>query len=827
MMKTGHATSVPRMTSRSHRGLMGVLAAATMMSFAYAGQIWDGGGTNDNWSTTENWDDDTSPTFGSALTFQGNIRNTANNDMTDISGDGQNAGGITFANDGSSGKTNSFTLTGNKIYLRNNLTTTANIAGSTITDEISTDMPLARVSSHTFAINQLSPSVQHNLTISGDLSDDFGNNSITKQGGGVLTLGGNNTYSGLTTVGAGTLRLTGSLTASSVTVTGGRIDQSATGSIGGGDKTFSHSSPLISILDGNNTYEGATTISAGLVFVNGSTHTNSVVTVSGGAIGGTGTIGGPVSLTTAGGINLSDGEIGNLTIDSTLSLTGAANKNYLTFDLANAGATVDKIIATGAFTMNTAGAGVVSINQLGGTAGRLSAGTYDILTAASGITAGGSQFKLDTTKAFGQTFSLANTTTAALKLTTTQVTGATLANTTLSGTAPSWAVAGNFSGEALPDYMSNVIIDSALGTSPLNSSVNINSLTYGTSATVNTTISAGTATAGTPSSMLVIEAANANGNTAGNGITLNNTSGSHTISARVGLAANQTWTLAAGSTLTVSGVISDFGGGYGITKAGGGLLWLSGANTYTGTTTINGGVLRITSISAGVSPFSNITIDGGVLNIGSSDNFSRTLGSGVNEYQITGGVSGFSVAGGRTIVGAYPLKWGSTHFNPSTFILGGTDTSGTLAFQPAIDLNGDGVATTREIAVMANTTTISGLMQNLGSAPIGLTKSGAGTLILSNVNNAYDGNTTVSEGTLQVNAARFDDDADIIIASGAMLNLNFSGSDTIGRLSVGGEYQQPGEYSYTNMPTYFGNFAGSLTVTVGPPPPAGTVLILK
>ncbi len=48
---------------------------------------------------------------------------------------------------------------------------------------------------------------------------------------------------------------------------------------------------------------------------------------------------------------------------------------------------------------------------------------------------------------------------------------------------------------------------------------------------------------------------------------------------------------ATGDFATISGVISDSVGGATLTKTGAGRLVLSGANTYTGTTTVNGGLL--------------------------------------------------------------------------------------------------------------------------------------------------------------------------------------------------------------------------------------------
>ena len=87
---------------------------------------------------------------------------------------------------------------------------------------------------------------------------------------------------------------------------------------------------------------------------------------------------------------------------------------------------------------------------------------------------------------------------------------------------------------------------------------------------------------------------------AGNGINLTNASGTHTISANVGIASDQTWTVGTGAGLTVSGALSNFGGtagGYNLTKAGGGALTLGNAANFFGTISVTGG--RLVAASSG------------------------------------------------------------------------------------------------------------------------------------------------------------------------------------------------------------------------------------
>lgn len=98
------------------------------------------------------------------------------------------------------------------------------------------------------------------------------------------------------------------------------------------------------------------------------------------------------------------------------------------------------------------------------------------------------------------------------------------------------------------------------------------------------------------------------GNDIGLNGTINNTNASAiTINNNIILAADGTVNLRSAGSFTIAGVISDGGNGYGFTKAGTGssMLTLSGANTFTGPLTINGG---------------GVTLGTGISNLGAGTN---------------------------------------------------------------------------------------------------------------------------------------------------------------------------------------------------------------
>lgn len=236
-----------------------------------------------------------------------------------------------------------------------------------------------------------------------------------------------------------------------------------------------------------------------------------------------------------------------------------------------------------------------------------------------------------------------------------------------------------------------------------------------------------------------------------------------------------------------AGLISDAGtvGGIGVTKAGTGLWILSSPNTYTKTTTISGGALRLdhaTALPGGIGSSggtSALTLSGGVLGLGAGD-FSRGLGTGVSQVQWSTYGGGFAAYGADRIVNlggaSAGVTWNTGSFVPASYplILSATSATHTVDFQNPIAF-GNALRTIQvDDGAASKDAVISGILSGVGG---GLTKTGAGTLVLS-ASNTYSGAaTTVSAGTLLVNGSL--DVTPITVNSNATLGGSGSVAGTV------------------------------------------------
>jgi fibronectin-binding autotransporter adhesin len=227
-----------------------------------------------------------------------------------------------------------------------------------------------------------------------------------------------------------------------------------------------------------------------------------------------------------------------------------------------------------------------------------------------------------------------------------------------------------------------------------------------------------------------------------------------------------------GKELTIGSVIADNVGATGLTKSGVGALILTAANTYSGVTTVNEGLLKLNSATAlpgGIDTAvglneSGLTFNGGVIGLtASSGNFTRSLGTGGGAVRFIGG-GGFAAYGGdRTVdlggAGA-SVNWHNNGSNPSNFvptmselILSAPDADGTLIFQNGIGtLSSAASPISRTIRVANGSAAVDARLAGVVSAEGGLIKTGPGTLEMSAVN-TYTGPTTVDEGELIVSGS--------------------------------------------------------------------------
>jgi autotransporter-associated beta strand protein len=269
----------------------------------------------------------------------------------------------------------------------------------------------------------------------------------------------------------------------------------------------------------------------------------------------------------------------------------------------------------------------------------------------------------------------------------------------------------------------------------------------------------------------------------------NNSSGAFNITVPVDNGGNLLTFDGNGTTNFGTASTSVISGAGGITYNGTGRLFLGAGqtppHTYSGTTTLNGGVTMVSNNNYGPG---NLTLNGGVIESYWTTNFTRSLGSGASQVQLIGGASGFgNNNGGNSVIlgnnASTEVVWGADNesgntnakgfFNPATFVLNTQFTQNTgITFSNPIDLNG----TTRTVAAGAGTgggatATISGVIHNSRGTEAGLTKSGPGLLVLTAAN-SYNGGTTINQGNLRFNSiTAMPSVGNVTVNTGATLTL--------------------------------------------------------
>ena len=253
---------------------------------------------------------------------------------------------------------------------------------------------------------------------------------------------------------------------------------------------------------------------------------------------------------------------------------------------------------------------------------------------------------------------------------------------------------------------------------------------------------------------------------------------------------------AATGTVTTLQIGAVSGTGFGLTKNGSGVLALNGANTYTGTTTVSGGTLQLGSGGTGgaLSTSSSISVaSGATFSVNQTDTVTQGMdfsGSAIS------GAGAFAQSGsGTTILNTANSYSGRTTITAGTLSIGADNNLGTApgtATAGHLVINGGtlsvgttfNLASNRGIAVgpttgtgsgtisvaTGQTLTYGGIVANNGGTGQ-LIKAGSGSLVLSG-SGSWSGTTTVNGGTLEVQAKN--GNVSYTVAQGATLRLGYS-----------------------------------------------------
>ncbi|HYY27383.1 MAG TPA: autotransporter-associated beta strand repeat-containing protein [Chthoniobacterales bacterium] len=240
-----------------------------------------------------------------------------------------------------------------------------------------------------------------------------------------------------------------------------------------------------------------------------------------------------------------------------------------------------------------------------------------------------------------------------------------------------------------------------------------------------------------------------------------------------------------------SGVISGAGS---VQDLGGGTLTLTANNTYTGSTTINGGgTLQVGAGGTTGSMVGNVT-DNGVLTFDRSDTVTF---SGV----ISGAGSVLDLGGGTLMLTGNNTYTGGTTINSGTLQLGAGGTTGSIIGNVT---NNDILAFDRSDVV-----TFNGVISGAGSVQ----QLGGGTLTLTG-NNTYTGGTTINGGTLQLGAGGTTGSIVGNVTDNGILAFDRSDAVTFsGVISGGGSVQQLGGGTLTL--TASNTYSGGTTISGG------------
>lgn len=828
-----------------------------------ATRTWSGGGADNNWSTPGNWGG-TAPSAGDDLVFAGVTRLAPVNDFAANTG----FNSISFA-----GGAGAFTIAGNAVMLSGGPVA---IASNVSSGMESLNLQITFTAAPTITVNaggaltlggllsmgsySLTANVSGNAHLSGAIG---GSGGLTKTGNGALTLSGSNSYSGPTTVATGMLVLdnpsalgsTGSGTsvyagagldlnginyaspepltlnglgpgslgaltnssAASATFAGLLTLGSATGIVGGsGSINLTHTGSItgaydltlggnaggsiasvlnlstasvtkedqgVWLLSGTNLYSGTTSINAGILAVAGA---NALGTAAGGTLvvpgaaldlnGTAYTMSEPLTLNGAGpsgiGALINSGAgpavfAGALTLGSAASVIGQSGTIALTYSGSVSGAGYPLTLGgaaggtlagtwngTGSLTKTNSGTWTLlgantSTAATVVDAGILKLGAADVIHDGSPVTVNGT---LDM-NGFSETIG--------------SLSGSGTVNNSSGSGSLTLTCGGDNSNTAFTGSIHNAsgtlnLIKMGTGTVTL-SGANTYSGT--------TTIAAGAMNLGAAGVIPDNGAVIVNGTLDLNGFSetigslegtgyVDNTSGAGTYTLTTGGSNVQTFW---------SGVIRNTTGSVALTKLGTAYFLLTGANSHSGVTTVNGGVLSIgNNGTTGEVPGNMVVASGAAIRFARSDGqtYAGSISGSGQVMKINAGT--LTITGTNTYTGATMITGG-------TFAIGNGGTTGSIQGTILIAGGGAGSVVFNRSDNVTYADAISG-----ADATGSVVKNGPNILTLSGAND-YTGSTLVHSGTLKLGAAGSIPDASALTVNG-ILDLN-GFNETVGSLS--------------------------------------------
>lgn len=538
--------------------------------------------------------------------------------------------------------------------------------------------------------------------------------NITAVVGDVLVLEGVNTYTGGTSVAAGgrlqvgSGSLTGVLGAGQVTLGSGASlafnrsnSTTVSNAITGADGKLEQMGTGRTILTGTNTYTGTTTVKAGVLQAN-----------SGSALGQSSRLiveaGGAFHFVTGSGgtMNLAQGSSQNLDLRDG-SFVGV-----------EVGGTVNSG-AVGALTAGNVGLRLFANSSLGS----LPASTTLLQASGGGLNGANYSLRVYNNSNFTATLNAKTDTAITANLTAaTALTQAWWVGGRVTGNSGEWAVStgatSNWGADAtgaatalVPGAATDVFISATGGDA--------------TSMSLGADMSVGSITVQSTGAANLTDARYQLSLTKSNAITTNAGAGATNLAVRLNLAnAAPVITVNSTTALTLSGVLT---GSAGFTKAGTGALILSGAeaNEYTGAVAVIAGTVEL-SKTAGMNAIT------GNLSAGDGSGTDRVLWRASDQIADTSIVT-LNTGGLLSLNG----------FNET---IGGLNGVGTVE-----NISGS-VASVLTVGFGGANSTFEGLLRNGGTATLGLTKTGAGTLTLTGTTaNTNTGLTTVLGGVLALN----------------------------------------------------------------------------